>query len=84
MKMSAQKGLTVIDLALLAAICTVAALIVLNWIDWSSPTVTLKIKDWDCTRNEERAYQYPMMVGKVTMLQTGRRMECVEWQRKPD
>ena len=75
-------GFTVIELLIVVAILGIlAAVIVPAWNSRNDPTETLKTKDWQCLKEEERTYTYPMMVGKVTIMQTGRRMECVEWRR---
>ncbi len=80
--MQRQHGFTVIELLLIVAILGSLAAVILEW--WSgrdNPTETLNTKDWQCLKHEERSYTYPMLVGKVTIMQTGRRMECVEWRR---
>ena len=75
-------GFTVIELLIVVAIIGIlAAVIVPAWNSRNDPTETLKTKDWKCLKEEERTYTYPMLVGKVTIMQTGRRMECVEWRR---
>lgn len=75
-------GFTVIELLIVVAILGIlAAVIVPAWNSRNDPTETLKTKDWQCLKEEERTYTYPMLVGKVTIMQTGRRMECVEWRR---
>jgi prepilin-type N-terminal cleavage/methylation domain-containing protein len=75
-------GFTLIELLIVMAIIGIlAAMIVPAWISRNDPTETLKTKDWQCLKEEERTYTYPMLVGKVTIMQTGRRMECVEWRR---
>lgn len=75
-------GFTVIELLIVVAILGIlAAVIVPAWNSRNDPTETLKTKDWQCLKEEERTYTYPMLAGKVTIMQTGRRMECVEWRR---
>lgn len=76
------QGFTVIELLIVVAILGIlAAVIVPAWNSRNDPTETLKTKDWRCLKEEERTYTYPMLVGKVTIMQTGRRMGCVEWRR---
>ena len=78
----APNGFTVIELLIVVAILGIlAAVIVPAWNSRNDPTETLKTKDWQCLKEEERTYTYPMMVGKVTIMQTGRWMECVAWRR---
>jgi hypothetical protein len=79
------RGFTRIELlivmGIMASIGILAAVIVPDWLSRNDQTETLKTKDWQCLKEEERTYTYPMLVGKVTIMQTGRRMECVEWRR---
>ena len=75
-------GFTVIELLIVLAILGILAVVIVPaWNGRNDPTETLKTKDWQCLKEEERTYTYPMLVGKVTIMQTGRRMECVEWRR---
>lgn len=75
-------GFTVIKLLIVVTILGIlATVIVPAWNSRNEPTETLKTKDWQCLKEEERTYAYPMLVGKVMIMQTGRRMECVEWRR---
>lgn len=77
------KGFTVIELLIVIAIVGIlTAVAIPAWNNRNGPTEVLKTKDWQCLKHEEREYQYPMMVGKVTIMQTGRRQECVQWKRR--
>lgn len=80
--MSTSRGFILIELLIVIAIFGIlAVLIVPAWTSRNDPTTTLKTKDWQCLKTEERSYIYPMLVGKVTIMQAGRRNECVEWKR---
>lgn len=65
----------------LAVIVIMVGLGALLLSDLIGDTETLKRKDWQCLKHKERSYTYPMLVGKVTIMQTGVRTECVEWRR---
>ena len=67
------KRLIILALAIAASACTKQA---------STKTVEIDTSEWICAKTEQRKYQYPQMIGKITIMQTGTRSECVEW-RKP-
>ena len=80
--MTSRRGFSLIELMIVVAIVLIlAAVSIPVWNGRNDPSATLKTKDWKCLRFEEREYTYPMMVGKVTILQKGHREECVEWKR---
>lgn len=77
------KEVTIIELLIVIAIFGIlAAVMIPAWKQRNDPTEVLKTQDWQCLKHEEREYTYPMMVGKVTIMQAGRREECVQWKRR--
>jgi hypothetical protein len=81
--MNTRRGFTLIELLIIIAIIILlAAVLVSRWNQRDDPTETLKVNEWQCLKTEERSYAYPMLVGKLTVMNTGRRNECVEWKRR--
>lgn len=71
------KGFTVIDALLVLAIILIPAFLI-----WYNYAQTHTHNELACIKQKEREYTYPVMVGKITVILTGKRMECVEWQHK--
>lgn len=67
-------GFTVIELLIVVAILGILVAVFLPV--WNN---------WQCLKEEERPYLSLMLdLGKTSILQTGQRMECVEWRRVDD
>jgi prepilin-type N-terminal cleavage/methylation domain-containing protein len=80
-----QRGFTVLELLIILAIIGIlGALIAAFWQSRNDHVERIDTNEWQCLRTEERDYTYPMLVGKITIMQKGRRVECVEWRRLPD
>lgn len=80
-----EKGFTVTVIELLVVVVIIgilAAVATTTRNNWNDPTEVLKTKDWQCLETEEREYTYPIQAGKMTIMQTGRREECILWKRK--
>ncbi len=79
------KNFSLVELLLFTAIAGILALVSFSvWSNRNEPTETLRTKDWQCLKTEYRAYTYPMLVGKITTVQTSRREECVLWKRREE
>lgn len=78
-----QSGSAAGELLIVIAICGIFAAAVLNISERSNDqTEVLKTKDWQCLKTEDRKFTYPTMMGKVMIMQTGTRSECVLWKRR--
>ena len=74
------RDFTLVELLIVLAILGILAAVIHGSV--STETVELNTSEWICAKTEQRKYQYPQLIGKITIMQTGIRSECVEW-RKP-
>lgn len=80
--MHTQRGVSIAELLAVVAIVAILAVGAIQaWNNRNEPTETLKLDEWQCLKTEEREYTYPTLIGKITVMQTGRRDECVLWKR---
>ena len=78
-----QKGfVNVILFAMLLSLVTLLIVLVIGVTKKKQDLLHLNLDDWKCLEYSERSYQYPVVVGKLTTMQTGTRTECNQWVRK--
>ncbi|MFZ5466601.1 MAG: Flp family type IVb pilin [Pseudomonadota bacterium] len=81
--MKSNKGVTTIEmLVIVALIGAVVAAFVTELQDSGAQAIKLKKDHWYCAKTAERDHTYPVMVGKVMIMQHERRDECVVWTRR--
>ena len=69
-------------LIVIAIVGILAVIVIQSWNNRNDPKEILNTNDWICLKTEPREYTYPMIVGKVTIMQTGTKDECVQWKRR--